>query len=436
MMDAAAPPDILRRIAERRRERLAEHRRHHPDDVAAAAALEEAPPPADTLTPRDNAFLAALSRRRERLAPVPAADSAPDAGRSAPADTLTARDNAFLAALSRRRGRLAPVPAADSAAGAERSAPPDGRHRGATLDPRASPAGPVPPAPPAAPALLAPPALPALPAIIAEVKMGSPRLGSLLGRLDPLAQARCYAAGGAAALSVVVEPDFFHGDYELLAACRAACGLPAIAKDFVVDPLQLLWARRAGADAVLLIAALHRPEELARYAWMARGLGLVPLIETHDAADLALLAGEPWELVGINNRDLRTFEVDLERSIALLPWLPRGALRVAESGIRDALDVALLADSGFDALLIGESLLLAADPGAALRALLGAAADAPPAAPDDAAGPAGRTSPRDPANPANPPSPANPPNPATSASSPNPPDPANLEIGAGRGGAP
>jgi indole-3-glycerol phosphate synthase len=223
---------------------------------------------------------------------------------------------------------------------------------------------------------------PGRPAIIAEVKMGSPRLGSLHGRIDPRRQARIYADHGAAALSVVVEPDFFHGGYELLADCCAASGLPAVAKDFVVDPLQLVWARQAGADAVLLVAALYEAEELVRYAGLARGLGLAPLIETHDAADLALLAGERWELVGINNRDLRTFHVDLERAIALLPSLPSGALKVAESGIRDALDVVLLADSGFDALLIGEALLLAEDPAAKLRSLLGgrAAADAADAA--------------------------------------------------------
>jgi indole-3-glycerol phosphate synthase len=209
------------------------------------------------------------------------------------------------------------------------------------------------------------------PAIIAEVKMGSPRLGSLHGRVDPLAQARIYAANGAAALSVVVEPDFFHGGYDLLAACRAASGLPAIAKDFIVDPLQLTWARDAGADAILLIAALYEAGEMARYARLARGLGLVPLVETHDAADIAKLAGEPWELVGINNRDLRTFDVDLERSISLLAGLPHEAVKVAESGIRDALDVALLAESGFDALLVGETLLTAEDPAARLRELLG-----------------------------------------------------------------
>ncbi|HEV2847127.1 MAG TPA: indole-3-glycerol phosphate synthase TrpC [Thermoanaerobaculia bacterium] len=209
------------------------------------------------------------------------------------------------------------------------------------------------------------------PAIIAEVKMGSPRLGDLHGRVDPIAQARLYAGNGAAALSVVVEPDFFHGGYELLTACREASGLPAIAKDFIVDPVQLLWAREAGADAILLIASLYEAEEMARYARLARGLGLVPLVETHDAADIAKLAGEPWEMVGINNRNLRTFDVDLQNSISLLAGLPGEALKVAESGIRDGLDVLLLKESGFDAFLIGETLLLAADPAAKLRELLG-----------------------------------------------------------------
>ena len=209
------------------------------------------------------------------------------------------------------------------------------------------------------------------PSIIAEVKMGSPRLGNLHGRVDPVAQARLYAENGAAALSVVVEPDFFHGGYDLLAACREASGLPAIAKDFIVDPVQLLWARDAGADAILLIAALYEPEEMARYARLARGLGLVPLVETHDADDIAKLGGEPWEMVGINNRNLRTFEVDLQNSISLLAGLPEESVKVAESGIRDGLDVLLLRESGFDAFLIGETLLLAPDPAAKLRELLG-----------------------------------------------------------------
>jgi indole-3-glycerol phosphate synthase len=206
-------------------------------------------------------------------------------------------------------------------------------------------------------------------AVIAEVKLGSPRIGSLVGRVDPVAQARMYAANGAAALSVVVEPDFFSGSYELLARCREASGLPAIAKDFVVDPVQLVWAREAGASAVLLIAALHEPGELRRLARLARGLGLAPLVETHDAADIARLDGAPWELVGINHRDLRTFEVDLDRSRDLVPLLPAGALRVAESGIASAADVARLRAAGFDAFLVGEALLLAGDPAAKLREL-------------------------------------------------------------------
>lgn len=212
------------------------------------------------------------------------------------------------------------------------------------------------------------------PAIIAEVKMGSPRLGSLGGRVDPEAQARIYARGGAAALSVVVEPDVFGGSYALLAACRAASGLPAIAKDFVVHPRQLTDARDAGADAVLLIAALYERDELLAWAQLARGLGLVPLVETHDPADLDLLAGEAWELVGINNRDLRSFEVDFDHALALAPRLPAGALKVAESGIATGAEVARLAAAGFDAFLIGSALLTADDPAAKLAELLGAGA--------------------------------------------------------------
>jgi indole-3-glycerol phosphate synthase len=206
-------------------------------------------------------------------------------------------------------------------------------------------------------------------AAIAEVKLGSPRLGSLAGRIDPERQAAAYARGGAAALSVVVEPDFFFGSYELLSRCKAASGLPAIAKDFVVSERQLDAAREAGADAVLLIAALYSASELAAWAEAARRRGLAPLVETHDDEDVAKLHDAEWELVGVNNRDLRTFEVDLERSIRLLPDLPRGALRVAESGIAERADVARLAAAGFDAFLVGESLLLADDPAAKLGEL-------------------------------------------------------------------
>ena len=219
-------------------------------------------------------------------------------------------------------------------------------------------------------------------AVIAEIKMGSPKLGDLRGRFDPVARARTYAAAGAACLSVVVEPDHFFGSYELLAECAAASGLPAVAKDFVVSDVQIEWARDAGASAVLLIAALYDAAELRRLAGLARGLGLVPLIETHDEADFEKLtqAGDgerAWELVGINNRDLRTFEVDLERSADRVGRLPASALKVAESGIHTGADVEKLRRAGFDAFLIGERLVLSGDPAAALAELLGAPASPP-----------------------------------------------------------
>lgn len=207
-------------------------------------------------------------------------------------------------------------------------------------------------------------------AVIAEIKLGSPRLGSLEGRVDPTRQARLYADHGAAALSVVVEPDFFHGSYDLLTRCREASELPVLAKDFVVDRQQLAWARQAGAHAVLLIAALYEAPELHSYAEEARRLGLLPLIEIHDRADLKKLRGRRWELVGVNNRDLRTFEVSLGRSIEMAAELPEDALKVAESGISEPEEVERLATAGFDAFLIGESLLLAEDPAAQLRRLV------------------------------------------------------------------
>lgn len=266
-----------------------------------------------------------VDRRRERVAEEAAveATAAPAVAQAGRTQPLLPTENRFLAALARFRG-----------------APGGGRR-----------------------------------AIVAEVKMGSPRIGSLVGRVDPKRQARLYADGGAAALSVVVEPDFFHGSYELLERCREASGLPAIAKDFVVSPVQLAWAREAGADAVLLVAALYSRDELLSLARAARALGLVPLVETHDRHDLLLLGtGEEtaeWELVGVNNRDLRTFEVDIERSASLAPALPAGAFKVAESGIARADEAARLARAGFDAFLIGESLLLADDPAALLGELVG-----------------------------------------------------------------
>ena len=207
-------------------------------------------------------------------------------------------------------------------------------------------------------------------AVIAEIKLGSPSLGSLVGTFDPVERARAYARGGAACLSVVVEPDYFYGDYQVLTRCVEATGLPAIAKDFIVDPLQLRWASRAGAMAVLLIASLYTGPELRAYAHQARRLGLVPLIETHDRHDAAKLEGADWELVGVNNRDLRSFNVDLDTSRSLHPHLPPGALKVAESGMSQASHLSGLRDAGFDAFLIGEALVTAGDAELKLRELL------------------------------------------------------------------
>lgn len=206
-------------------------------------------------------------------------------------------------------------------------------------------------------------------AVIAEVKLGSPRLGSLADQIEPLQLARTYARGGAAALSVVVEPDFFHGSYEILAICHETSALPALAKDFIVDPLQLHWAKRAGASAVLLIACLYERDELLRYADLARRHNLVPLVEVHDLADLMKLEGSMWELVGINNRDLHTFKVEVGTSMALSTSLPTSALKVSESGISNAGEIAMLRSVGFDAFLIGEALLQAPDTAAKLQEL-------------------------------------------------------------------
>lgn len=208
-------------------------------------------------------------------------------------------------------------------------------------------------------------------AIVAEVKLGSPRLGDLRRQVEPEALAETYARAGAAALSVVVEPDYFFGSYDLLRSCARASGLPALAKDFIVDRIQLEWAAEAGASAVLLVAALYDRQELAAWASEIRALGMVPLVETHSEPDLARLAGSRWEVVGVNNRDLRTFEVDLDRSVEMVRRLPPDCVRVAESGLRHAADLERLAEAGFDAFLIGEALVGAEEPGSRLRELVG-----------------------------------------------------------------
>jgi indole-3-glycerol phosphate synthase len=207
-------------------------------------------------------------------------------------------------------------------------------------------------------------------AVIAEIKRRSPSKGPLAPDLDPAATARDYAAGGAAALSVLTDGPYFDGSLGDLAAARAAVALPVLRKDFTLDPLQVVEARAAGADAVLLItAALPDDALLADLATAAAELGLAALVEVDDDAglDRALAAGAA--LVGVTNRDLRTFGEDLSTAERLAARIPAGVVSVAESAIRSPADAILMAEAGFDAILVGEALVRSPDPRAAVAAL-------------------------------------------------------------------
>ncbi len=210
---------------------------------------------------------------------------------------------------------------------------------------------------------------PARRAIIAEVKRRSPSRGPLRPDLDPKALGRAYEAAGAYAVSVLVEPDHFGGSLGDLEAVRGAVGIPVLYKDFVADPYQVWEARAAGADLVLLIAALLGGRT-GEYVALAREAGLEPLVEVHDQEDLALAVASGARLVGINNRNLRTLRVDLAASRELLPRIPPGVLAVSESGLTGAAEMDELADLGARAFLVGEVLVTAPDPGAALAALV------------------------------------------------------------------
>ncbi|ABS24588.1 indole-3-glycerol phosphate synthase TrpC [Anaeromyxobacter sp. Fw109-5] len=203
--------------------------------------------------------------------------------------------------------------------------------------------------------------------IIAEVKRASPSAGAIAAGLDAPAQARRYAAAGAAAISVLTDGPGFGGSLADLAAVRAAVGVPLLRKDFVVDRYQLLEARAAGADAALLIVAALGDDALRALLDDCSALGLAALVEVHDAAeaDRALAAGA--RIVGVNNRDLHTFAVDLATSERILPRLPDGVRGVAESGVRSPEDARRLRRAGAANLLVGEALVRAADPGALIR---------------------------------------------------------------------
>jgi indole-3-glycerol phosphate synthase len=215
------------------------------------------------------------------------------------------------------------------------------------------------------------------PRVIAEIKRRSPSRGEIRSDFDAVACARAYAAAGAAALSVLTDEHYFGGCLEDLEKVRGAVELPLLRKDFVVDSYQIDEARLHGADAVLLIAAAFRgsgvgsasPEDLAALREHALGLGLDVLVEVHDESELAAALAAGADLLGINNRDLRSFEVDLATTERLATAVPEGVVLVAESGIFNPDDVARLEAAGAHAFLVGEALMREADVGAALRRL-------------------------------------------------------------------
>ena len=221
------------------------------------------------------------------------------------------------------------------------------------------------------------------PAVIAEIKKASPSKGLIRADFDPEWLARRYRAGGAAALSVLTDEPYFQGSLRNLELASAAAPLPCLRKDFIIDEYQIVEARAHRADAILLIAAALTSAELERFAIAAHAYALDVLVEVHTSdelnqvldAGIAALGDAGALAIGVNNRDLRTFEVNAETSLALVDRIPSTVVRVTESGISTPEDIAKLRKAGFDAFLIGESLMRQADPGAALSSLL---AGAPP----------------------------------------------------------
>ncbi len=208
------------------------------------------------------------------------------------------------------------------------------------------------------------------PAIIAEIKKASPSAGIIRADFNPVAIAREYEDAGAAAISVVTENKYFQGRLETIPSLRWECGLPLLRKDFIVDRYQILEARHAGADAVLLIAALLDARALERLRVEVERLGMEALVEVHNENELKQALDAGSTLVGVNNRDLRTFEVSPDVSLKLAQLLPKTIVAVSESGIRSADDIHRLSAAGYRGFLIGESLLRAASPREALADLI------------------------------------------------------------------
>jgi indole-3-glycerol phosphate synthase len=207
------------------------------------------------------------------------------------------------------------------------------------------------------------------PAVIAEIKKASPSRGVLRERYEPSAIAASFERHGAACLSVLTDTQFFQGELDHLRQARAACELPALRKDFMVDPYQVHEARAAGADCILLIVAALDVPRMRELEAVATELGMAVLAEVHDVAELDQALALETPLIGVNNRDLRTFETHLETTFALLPRIPAGRLVVTESGILTAADVARMRDRGVGCFLVGEAFMRAADPGAELGRL-------------------------------------------------------------------
>ncbi len=210
------------------------------------------------------------------------------------------------------------------------------------------------------------------PAVIAEIKRASPSKGLLRDPFLPADIARSYAAAGATCLSVLTDHDFFQGHEDYLQEARSACDLPVLRKDFIIDPYQIYEARLIGADCILLIVAALDDDALRQLAQLAAELAMAVLVEVHDAEELDRALALDCRLIGVNNRNLRTFETRLETTLNLLPRIPADRIVVTESGIHSPADVALMREHGVHAFLVGEAFMRADDPGAKLAELFGA----------------------------------------------------------------
>lgn len=208
-------------------------------------------------------------------------------------------------------------------------------------------------------------------ALIAEIKRASPSAGVIREEIDLPGLAGKFQAGGASAISVLTETHFFQGDLGHMAQVKKMVALPILQKDFIIDPFQIYEGRIAGADAVLLIAAMMARDPLRECIQLTRELGMIPLVEVHAEEDLEKVSGLPLLLIGINNRDLQTLQVNLEVTCRLIKKIPQGAMVISESGIKNRQDVKRLQEAGARGVLVGELLMRSADPAAKIRELLG-----------------------------------------------------------------